>query len=77
MSCKNYKKHRLIFYDYVVCSVAKNFPAGIYMFKVNNRNTRTKCEICSKLTPERPGVVIDNFEHISHLVLVLLLILSR
>ena len=26
------------------------FPAGNYMFKVNNRNTRTRCEICSKLT---------------------------
>ena len=25
-------------------------PAGIYMFKVNNRNTRTRCKICSKLT---------------------------
>ena len=25
-------------------------PAGIYMFKVNNRNTRTRCEVCSKLT---------------------------
>ena len=24
-------------------------PAGIYMFKVYNRNTRTRCEICSKL----------------------------
>ena len=23
--------------------------AGNYMFKVNNRNTRTRCEICSKL----------------------------
>ena len=23
---------------------------GNYMFKVNNRNTRTRCEICSKLT---------------------------
>ena len=31
-------------------------PAGNYMFKVNNGNTRTRCEICSKLkikTPER------------------------
>ena len=31
-------------------------PAGNKMFKVNNRNTRTRCEICSKLTikvPER------------------------
>ena len=44
------------------------------MFKVNNRNTKTRCEICSKLTiktPERhywrrSGVFIVNFEHISH-----------
>ena len=28
--------------------------AGKYMFKVNNRNTRTKCEICSKLTIKTP-----------------------
>ena len=25
------------------------FPAGIYLIKVNNRNTRARCEICSKL----------------------------
>ena len=25
-------------------------PAGNYMFKVKNRNTRARCEICSKLT---------------------------
>ena len=49
------------------------------MFKVKNRNTRTRYEICSKLTiriPERwqwrrSGIFIVNFEHISHLVLVL------
>ena len=29
-------------------------PAGINMFKVNNRNTRTICEICSKLTIKTP-----------------------
>ena len=61
-------------------------PAGNYMFKVNNRNTRTSCEICSKLTiktPERrhwrrTGVFTVNFEHISELALVfLLLTLSR
>ena len=48
-------------------------PADNYIFKVNNRNTRTKCEICSKLTikiPERRhwrrcGIFIVNFEHIS------------
>ena len=47
---------------------------GNCMFKVNNRNTRTRCEICSKLTiktPERrqwrrSGFFIVNFEHISH-----------
>ena len=61
-------------------------PAGIYLLKVNNRNTRTRCKICSKITikiPERrhwhrSGIFIVNFEHILHLVLVfLLLTLSR
>ena len=28
--------------------------AGIYLLKVNNRYTRTKCEICSKLTIKMP-----------------------
>ena len=33
----------------------KNYdPAGIYLLKVNNRNTRTRCEICSKLTIKTP-----------------------
>ena len=57
-------------------------PVGIYLPKVSNRNTRTRCEICSKLTiktPERShwcraGVFIVNFEHISHFVLVFLLL---
>ena len=31
-----------------------NIPAGIYLFKVNNRNTRARCEICSKLTIKTP-----------------------
>ena len=58
------------------------YPDGICLLKVNNRNTITKCEICSKLaiiTPERlqwrrSGVFIVNFKHISHLVLVFLLL---
>ena len=29
-------------------------PAGIYLLKVNNRNTKTGCEICSKLTIKTP-----------------------
>ena len=64
----------------------KLYPAGIYLLKVNNRNTRTRCEICSKLTiktPERRSKLtiktperrfIVSFEHISHLVLVFLLL---
>ena len=59
-------------------------PIGNYMFKVNNKNTRTRCETCSNLTiktPERRqrlclGVSIVSFEHISHLVLVFLLLTS-
>ena len=27
---------------------------GIYLFKVNTRNTRVRCEICSKLTIRTP-----------------------
>ena len=37
-------------------------PAGNYMFKVNYRNTRTRCEICSKLTikiPERRHGIVN------------------
>ena len=34
------------------------------MLKVNNRNIRTRCEICSKLTIKIPGIFIVNFEHV-------------
>ena len=30
------------------------FPFDIYLFKVNNGNTSTMCEICSKLTIKTP-----------------------
>ena len=33
-----------------------NYQTNIYLFKVNNRNSRKRCEICSKLkikTPEQ------------------------
>ena len=35
-------------------AVLKGNPAGNCMFKVNNRNTRARCEICSKLTIKTP-----------------------
>ena len=31
-----------------------SIPANIYLFKVNNRNFRKRCEICSKLTIKTP-----------------------
>ena len=31
-----------------------SIPVGIYMLKVNNRNTTTRFEICSKLTLKTP-----------------------
>ena len=33
---------------YAVC--AEYYPANIYLFKAKDRNTRKRCEICSKLT---------------------------
>ena len=59
-------------------------PASNYIFKINNKNTNTRCEICSKLTVKTPerrqlhrsGVFTVNFEHISHRVLLLLLLTS-
>ena len=34
----------------------KHYPAGNYMFKVNNRNTGTRCEICPKLAIKIPDI---------------------
>ena len=58
--------------------VQQFYPAGNYMFNLNNRNFRTRCEICLKLTiktleQRQSGVLIVSCEHISHLVLVFLL----
>ena len=30
------------------------FPVGIYLTRASNKNTRTRCEICSKLTIKAP-----------------------
>ena len=43
-----------------------DYQTGNHIFKVNNRNTRTKCEICSKLTikiPERRRIY-DPFKYL-------------
>ena len=38
---------------FIITNFIQN-PAGNYMFKVNNKNTRKRCEICSKLTIKTP-----------------------
>ena len=39
---------------YQTLLVTLSDQAGNYMFKVNNRNIRARCEICSKLTIKTP-----------------------
>ena len=64
--------------------LSKFYPAGIYFLQMDNRSTRVICEISSKLTiktAERrhwrcSSVFIVNFEQISHIVLVVLLLLT-
>ena len=80
ITCKAVKKYM---YSYL-------YPTGIYLFIVNNRNTWTVCQVCSKLTIKTPavnyfretlylrmrrsGVFIINFEQDSHIALVFLLL---
>ena len=35
------------------CFCESNYPAMLYLFKVNKRNTRKKCEICPNRNSER------------------------
>ena len=35
-------------------NVLASIPAVNYMFKINNRSTRTRFEVCSKLTIKTP-----------------------
>ena len=62
------------------------FLASIYLLKINDRNCRTRCKICIKLTIKTRVVLVSlfsrvfivNYEQFSHLVLVLVLLtLSR
>ena len=34
---------------------SKRKLSGIYLFKVNNKNTKRMCKICSKLIVKTPG----------------------
>ena len=65
-----------------VFTVNNKDTSSNYLFKVNNRNTRRRCEICPELTKKTPalrhgrryGGFIVNLEHISHFFLVFLLL---
>ena len=69
-------------YSNWIAAECSEYPANIYLFQFNNRNTRKKFEICSKLTMKTPerrywrrsALFIVNFEHISHLFVVFLLL---
>ena len=49
LSCFNGVKKHIIVLKWV-----KEDKTDDYMFKVNNRNNRTRCETCSKLTIKTP-----------------------
>ena len=71
------KFHRLIKWTYTLadggitwkrsCEMRNYISAGIYLLKVNKRNTRTRSEICSELTIKTPhsGVSIVTFEQVN------------
>ena len=51
--------------------VFESFVLNIYLFKINNRSTRKRCEICSKLTiktSERRQLSMYLFAVLAHLV---------
>ena len=61
--------------------VFRIIPAVIYLFKVNSKNTRAMCDICSKLIIDTKTKSLTsfkflyvNFEQISLIVLVFLLL---
>ena len=67
--------------DGFIVSLVWSQPVGIYLLKFNNRNIRTRCQMRWKLTIKTPecrcrrcSIFIYNFEHISYLVLVFLLL---
>ena len=79
-----------IFVDFVHATKASNnieikfiyieVPTNIYLFKVNNRNTRKRCKICLKLTiktPEGPKYVLTGVLNMSVFNLITILVSGR
>ena len=55
VSCLSVMASSTQFYSSKSGSITANRPSDIYLLKVNNRNTRTSCEICSKVTIKTPN----------------------
>ena len=53
LSCIKLRNGQTYFKNLAVFTTQDFYPAGNEMFNVNNKNTRTKCEICSKLTKKK------------------------
>ena len=47
--------------------VRNNNPANIYLFKVNNINSRKRCERCSKLTIKTPKEVSASINYLEQI----------
>ena len=62
MNCENLSDVKIVRISNEIYNCS---PAGIYLFKVNNRNTGTRCEICSKLTIKTPECVQVNAGRVS------------
>ena len=54
-------------YVAVYCLLLITYVANIYLLKINNKNTRKRCETCSNLTIKTPfsNVSIVDFEHVN------------
>ena len=59
--------------SFVLMLINRFSPAGIYLIKMNNRNTRTMGELCPKLTIKHSGAFIMKFKQTSPMALVFLL----
>ena len=49
-----HKTSKIRYLNEVLTPSYHSFPANIYSLKVNNRNTRKRCKICSTLTIKTP-----------------------
>ena len=49
----------------ILCNILQHFSSAISLFKVNNGNIRTMCEICSKLTKYCSRVSIVDLKQVN------------